>query len=1032
MALMPDDVPKRPEDSPGFIPLPEDESKELKDDLDAATGDCLREAKELCGDVQSCIDAEMEKCQRECDTCCESIADALAGAFDRLIDAIKPVDKDLQDRINRCTANCVSTGHGTESECYAKCKVDPCTYLPPDQCKPADKERFYVYCNPETNQADILPDPIPPLLLRPPTYFVGQFDDLAAANSAAARCSGKPEDEEKKCYVYCNRQNGSVTSLPEQIINPPLGWELFGIGTTPSECSTISAAAKEQCKPDEPPKPPGFPNLYGPHHYCDWAFYNDVNNIAKVTAGGVGFLSAAIKNAVIGSSENASASGPFQRIAAEVTEAVLSVVVNTITELLGTVLAPISSIAGCTNASFTNPGGVRILIGLLRLLGMKGTDQVDKLMDQFQKRACPVGWPSVDECLATYMANAIDEETLYSWLSVNDRCSEPMQRVLEARRSKPIPHELASQRHRKLIDPAEYLAGMRRLGYLDNTEVENLWQTTFQLPTQTDLIRMMVRDTDDPNVVDRFGLDSDFGAKFGGTLKEWAEKQGVSEDIMRHNWRAHWTIPSPTALFEMYHRLSRLPAGDKSAVSLDDIKAALQQQDILPIWIDKFLAISHPPLTRIDVRRAYDIGELDFDELIEANMQQGYDRKNAEILAKFTHKVKQLTIYGSKPIQLWVSGAIDRQEASRRLKERLYDDGYIEDALDLSQVRFTNNKVISVFAASKTTADVAKRELDRLGVDEKWQKYILGIASAKRRHVPIVDQFIAGQIEPADAVAALQAEFMDAETAKWKIDTADKQQTERVNRRCARALVKRFLGGEMNAADLRGRLKGFGFSNHYIGKLVNAAQCEAGAFGKDPGTAQLCGWFDLGLIDVAQFGDRLRSMGWHDVDADRIVFDCMSKLNAKRMAEAKRQFDKQVADDEKKRRAIERANKASQANLVKLAKARENAIKAKQRRDQLLFNAAEYYVKVKNVAYADAVQAVSAVRRAVKNAYALNTDQSYQVTLQAAEALFRGDESDLQDLANRLAVEILANEESQLVLSGVGSFNTNGKLEPSG
>ena len=203
---------------------------------------------------------------------------------------------------------------------------------------------------------------------------------------------------------------------------------------------------------------------------------------------------------------------------------------------------------------------------------------------------------------------------------------------------------------REKVDDSELEKTLFALGWTRQHAVERWKELANFIPPYTDLTRFMVRDVADDSLVKKFGMDDDFNAKFDGEVKDWAKKQGISEDVMRYVWRAHWSIPSPTQLFQMYHRFRR--PDNKYGITIDEdtIRTALQQQDILPFWIDPILKLSFSPLTRIDVRRAYEIGSIDLEQVESAYTELGYSDENAKILADFSKKQLMLKLKRSPQV----------------------------------------------------------------------------------------------------------------------------------------------------------------------------------------------------------------------------------------------------------------------------------------------------------------------------------------------------------------------------------------------
>lgn len=303
----------------------------------------------------------------------------------------------------------------------------------------------------------------------------------------------------------------------------------------------------------------------------------------------------------------------------------------------------------------------------------------EKILEAKQRRL------TIDEGIDLYYQQAIDYSELENIGRYNGIFDpEITEQIVETRRGKFSPADVVRLVHRDLVSETNAVTFQRRNGFTSEVEYEaikdlntphfdpdrllQLWlrekvddeelqKTLFALgwqrdgaverwkelanfiPPYTDLTRFMVRDVADQDIVDTFGMDTDFNKKFDKEVKEWAKKQGISEDVMKYVWRAHWTIPSPTQLFQMYHRFRRPDNKYGIVIDKDTVKTALQQQDILPFWIEPILALSFNPLTRIDVRRAYEIGAINLDEVFQAYTELGYSDDNARTLANFSKKL---------------------------------------------------------------------------------------------------------------------------------------------------------------------------------------------------------------------------------------------------------------------------------------------------------------------------------------------------------------------------------------------------------
>jgi Ca2+-binding EF-hand superfamily protein/PAS domain-containing protein len=183
------------------------------------------------------------------------------------------------------------------------------------------------------------------------------------------------------------------------------------------------------------------------------------------------------------------------------------------------------------------------------------------------------------------------------------------------------------------------------------------------IPSVSDLIVMAVRDTWNEQAVQTFGYDEDYPEEVG----IWTAKQGMPDEWARRYWRAHWQLPSPQMGYEMLHR---------GVIDKPTLELLLRIADWPRFWRDKLIAISYNPYTRVDIRRMFQTGVLNRDEVYKAYKDIGYDDEHAAKLTQFTVSLastNERDLSTSDLITAYKDGIIDRETLKHNLELAGFD-----------------------------------------------------------------------------------------------------------------------------------------------------------------------------------------------------------------------------------------------------------------------------------------------------------------------------------------------------------------------
>ncbi|RLJ03882.1 MAG: hypothetical protein DRP08_02835 [Candidatus Aenigmatarchaeota archaeon] len=293
-------------------------------------------------------------------------------------------------------------------------------------------------------------------------------------------------------------------------------------------------------------------------------------------------------------------------------------------------------------------------------------------------------------------------------------------------------------------------AELKRHGFNDK-EINILRELSYAYPSPTDFIRFAVRDVFTKDAKTQEALS----AEFPEDIVEYAEKAGMRRDVLMWYWMSHWELPSPTQVFEMLHRLHPdvLKVRGKAyremglkeenlKTDLDTVKFYLKQADYDKRWRERLLAISYNPLTRVDLRRIYELGLIDDNELLARLMEVGYTKKDAELMLEFykTFRQEEARTFAKTEIKyLLYYGLINETEAKIMLERLGYTEEDAKTMIELWKVKLaekdmreTQKFVRDAYALGEITRAEAERMLRDVGLSEETINVVLDKEDARR------------------------------------------------------------------------------------------------------------------------------------------------------------------------------------------------------------------------------------------------------------------------------------------------------------
>jgi len=362
----------------------------------------------------------------------------------------------------------------------------------------------------------------------------------------------------------------------------------------------------------------------------------------------------------------------------------------------------------------------------------------------------PVKPLSPEECAYYLNRNPTDAEKVELWLKQNGYDIDKHHWLLQMYSPKLTITEIITAYLRGVFDEKQldYLLSTHGLSQRD---IDYIKEIMWIYPSPTDFIRFAVRDVFTTDQKTKEALS----AEFPEDIVDYAKKAGMREDVLKWYWMAHWELPSPTQVYEMLHRLNPEvleKRGDaykdmgldveQLKTDLETVKFYLKQADYDKRWRERLLAISYSPLTRVDLRRIYELGLIDDDELVARLMEVGYTKTDALKLLEFYKSLKvseEKDLTRSQILELFKIGEITEEECKSMLMEIGYDEVEADFLIAIEKYK-ENERIVNDLVSVYTTQfveglineDELIQKLDELGLRASRRDKIITDAVRKK------------------------------------------------------------------------------------------------------------------------------------------------------------------------------------------------------------------------------------------------------------------------------------------------------------
>jgi hypothetical protein len=199
------------------------------------------------------------------------------------------------------------------------------------------------------------------------------------------------------------------------------------------------------------------------------------------------------------------------------------------------------------------------------------------------------------------------------------------------------------------------------------------------------------------------------------------------------------------------------------------VSEALGQDDYPAFWRQRLMAISYSPMTRVDLRRAYETDNISFKRLTTGLQDRGYAPADALSLANFYRATTLQALVRRPIVSQWVRTGFDPELLRKALKQSGSRADLVDEAMKIAETRREIHVQQECLAAIKRgfmshlfDETEARNKLGDLGFDDNGQDRLIEEWSCVRDSKSKVESasmictsFKLGLVTARDAVKAL-------------------------------------------------------------------------------------------------------------------------------------------------------------------------------------------------------------------------------------------------------------------------------------
>lgn len=401
---------------------------------------------------------------------------------------------------------------------------------------------------------------------------------------------------------------------------------------------------------------------------------------------------------------------------------------------------------------------------------------------------CQVKLPSQGEVDREWLKGQIDDDEWKCLTKANGNRIHEAQDVRDAGRLRLNARETIHAWMRQLINDDRKDKLLRQNGVTDDTDKSDLVTMEQYWPSWSEIIEFMAKDAFDSDTIDKFNLDKGFEANYTQELQAYAQGAGISDDLMRYKWRTHWRNLGPQEMIRAFQRLRPDRVSSDVAVSEDDLRSALQQQDIMPYWQDRLIAIGYRVITEPEAVQLFNMHKFDEDELKEKLKDTGLSDSDAQDRTDYYSKMRTINDYRTagypsiaQATQMYAQCLMDTSTFSDIVNALAVSDQQASIAFDAAELkrqmhvrRVSLSSIQYSYRYGLIDDMTAQQELSQAGIDPECAMLVMRQMKQNRQQKP--RELTAAQLCKLrkQGIITAQVQLLALTRVNWSLQDAER------------------------------------------------------------------------------------------------------------------------------------------------------------------------------------------------------------------------------------------------------------------